>query len=83
MPDLGYNTCMTTFVQKEIPKEALVSSTSLFAIIVELQWGDELRRIRSSFRTDKTAAIEYAERNRGVVAVEEIGVGIVWERNRG
>lgn len=36
--------------------------------------------LRASFFTHKDDAMDYADRHPGVVAVEHIGVGFIWER---
>jgi len=37
--------------------------------------------MRGSWFNDLAQAIEYAERMLGVIAIEQIGVGIVWNAN--
>ena len=49
---------------------------TLFATIIEMNG----LRWRSSWFATRREAVAYADRSPGVVAVEEIGVGIVWER---
>ena len=48
----------------------------MFATIVSMngvKW-------RSAWFNDRAEAIEYAKRMVGVQSVEEIGVGVIWER---
>lgn len=38
------------------------------------------REFRSGFKFDRAEVIEHAERNPGIIRVEEIGVGTIWTR---
>ena len=48
----------------------------MFATIVSTPFGE----VRSSWFRSLKEAIEYAERNPGVIEIEQIGVGTVWTR---
>lgn len=49
----------------------------MFACLIEMNG----LTLRSSFHSHKDEAMAYAERSPGVIAVEEIGEGVIWERD--
>lgn len=59
---------------------------SVYAAVVKIEWGSNQMEVYSSFFDDRNRAIEHAEKNPGVIRIEEAHSAdprrIVWTRNQ-